>query len=304
MAWLEIRDLRKSYAGKPASSVLRRVFAARRGAPPSPPPARAALDGVSLDIERGEAVGLVGESGCGKSTLSAVLARLIDADSGRILFDGQAILDLPASHAARAPWRSRIQMVFQDPLDSLDPHARVFDAIADPLRQLCAGRYRTQAALRAQVERVAAQVGLPLSLLERRPHQLSGGQAARVGIARALVLEPDLLILDEPTSALDVSMQAVVLRLFDRLRRETGVSLLFVSHDLGVVRLLCQRAYVMRAGRIEEHGAIDALFDAPRSAYTRALLDAVPRFPDTDASASASAKENGNLRIPAIQSID
>jgi peptide/nickel transport system ATP-binding protein len=170
-------------------------------------------------------------------------------------------------------------MVFQDPLDSLDPHANVFDAIADPLRQLAPDRYETRAALAAEVERVAVQVGLPSMLLQRRPHQLSGGQAARVGIARALVLKPDLLILDEPTSALDVSMQAVILRLFERLRRETGVSLLFVSHDLGVVRLLCQRAYVMRAGRIEEQGEIGQLFEAPRSAYTRALLDAVPRFP-------------------------
>lgn len=282
MAWLEIRDLKKRYASAPASLPLRRLFAASRGvnratSPPDHP--RLALDGVSLDIERGEAVGLVGESGCGKSTLSAVLARLIDADSGQIRFDGQLISALPARDAARAPWRSRIQMVFQDPLDSLDPHASVFDAIADPLRQLAADRYDTHASLHAQVARVAAQVGLPTLLLERRPHQLSGGQAARVGIARALVLKPDLLILDEPTSALDVSMQAVVLRLFDRLRRETGVSLLFVSHDLGVVRLLCQRAYVMRGGRIEEQGEIRQLFDAPRSAYTRALLDAVPRFP-------------------------
>jgi peptide/nickel transport system ATP-binding protein len=282
MAWLEIRDLRKQYVSTPASSPLRRLFQAARGAnhgEAAQVQPRFALDGVSLDIERGEAVGLVGASGCGKSTLSAVLARLIDADSGQIHFDGQSISALPARDAARAPWRSRIQMVFQDPLDSLDPHACVFDAIADPLRQLAADRHATQAAVRAEVERVAAQVGLPALLLDRRPHQLSGGQAARVGIARALVLKPDLLILDEPTSALDVSMQAVILRLFDRLRRETGVSLLFVSHDLGVVRLLCQRAYVMRAGRIEEQGEIGQLFGAPRSAYTRALLDAIPRFP-------------------------
>jgi ABC-type glutathione transport system ATPase component len=283
MAWLEIRDLRKCYASAPASLALRKLYDAVRGGanrtPASTGGPRFALDGVSLDIERGEAVGLVGESGCGKSTLSAVLARLIDADSGQIRFDGQSISELPARDAARAPWRSRIQMVFQDPLDSLDPHASVFDAIADPLRQLAAHRYDSRAAQRAQVESVAAQVGLPALLLGRRPHQLSGGQAARVGIARALVLEPELLILDEPTSALDVSMQAVVLRLFDRLRRETGVSLLFVSHDLGVVRMLCQRAYVMRAGRIEEQGDIRQLFDAPRSAYTRALLDAVPGLP-------------------------
>jgi ABC-type glutathione transport system ATPase component len=252
MAWLEIRDLHKRYPTKRGASAKDL--------------ARAALDGVSLDIERGEAVGLVGESGCGKSTLSAVLARLIDADSGRIRFDGDLISDLPAKHAARAPWRGRIQMVFQDPLDSLDPHASVFDAIADPLRQLAARTYGSRAALGAEVARAAAQAGLSPLLLERRPHQLSGGQAARVGIARALVSKPDLLILDEPTSALDVSMQAVILRLFDKLRRETGVSLLFVSHDLGVVRLLCQRAYVMRAGRIEEHGEIGQLFDAPRSA--------------------------------------
>jgi ABC-type glutathione transport system ATPase component len=235
-----------------------------------------AVDGVSFTLARGEAVGLVGESGCGKSTLVSLLARLSDPFSGRIVFDGIELAARPAACAARAPWRGRVQMVFQDPHDSLDPRRTAFDAIADPMRRLFG---LNGDALRQRVLDVAQRVQLGTDLLQRRPHELSGGQAARVGIARALGPGPELLLLDEPTAALDVSVQAGVLALLDRLRRELGLAIVFVSHDLGVVRLLCDRVLVMREGRIVDEGPARALFDRPRHAYTAALAAAIPQFP-------------------------
>ena len=235
-----------------------------------------AVDGVSFALARGEALGLIGESGCGKSTLASVLARLADPLSGRLLFDGIDLAAVRAGQAAEAPWRHRIQMVFQDPYESLDPRRSAFDAIADPLRRLAA---LDGVALRERVLRTARRVQLGDELLARRPHQLSGGQAARVGIARALAPAPELLILDEPTAALDVSVQAGLLSLLSGLRRELGLAILFISHDLGVVRLLCERVLVMRAGRIVDEGAPQALFERPRHAYTAELAAAVPRFP-------------------------
>ena len=201
-----------------------------------------AVDDVSFHIQPGESFGLVGESGCGKSTLVRLLARLLDASDGRIVFDGVDMAALPARDFARRPERTLIQMVFQDPTDSLNPRFTARDTIREPCL-LLAGMGRAQAD--ARVDEVAAQVGLPAALLSRFPHQLSGGQKARVGIARALAPRPRLLILDEPTAALDVSVQAVVLQLLDRLRRELGLTTLFVSHDLHVVRLLTDRVAVM-----------------------------------------------------------
>ncbi|MBE9606354.1 ABC transporter ATP-binding protein [Acetobacteraceae bacterium H6797] len=235
-----------------------------------------AVDGVDLTIMPGEAVGLVGESGCGKSTLSRMINRLISSDEGQVLLDGRPIQDIAPGRFARLPERRRIQMVFQDPTESLNPRFSVFDAIADPARQLLPSESR--AALRARVERASLQVGLPLELLTRFPHQLSGGQKARVGIARAMAVNPRLLVLDEPTSALDVSVQAVVLRLLMRLRREEGVAQLFVSHDLNVVRLLCDRIVVMYKGKVVESGPAEQVFNNPRHDYTRTLLAAIPRL--------------------------
>jgi ABC-type glutathione transport system ATPase component len=239
-----------------------------------------AVDGVSFTLARGEAVGLVGESGCGKSTLVSLLARLSDPVSGRIVFDGIELSGEPAARAARSPWRHRVQMVFQDPHDSLDPRRTAFDAIAEPLRSAGGQRALKGDALRRRVLEVAQRVQLGADLLQRRPHELSGGQAARVGIARALAPGPELLILDEPTAALDVSVQAGVLALLDRLRRELDLAILFVSHDLGVVRLLCERVLVMREGRIVDQGPARELLDSPRHAYTAALAAAIPRFPE------------------------
>jgi peptide/nickel transport system ATP-binding protein len=232
-----------------------------------------AVAGVDFAIDRAETIGLVGESGCGKSTLVRLVTRLIDPSAGSIRFDGVEIGDRPARRFGKAPERAQIQMVFQDATDSLNPRYTAFHAIADPLRRLKA---MSGSALRARVEEVARLTGLPPELLPRFPHQLSGGQKARVGIARAIAVEPRLLVLDEPTSALDVSVQVVILQLLQDLKERLGLSYLFVSHDLNVVRLLCDRILVMYLGRIVESGPAEEVFNAPRHPYTRALLSAVP----------------------------
>ncbi len=241
-----------------------------------------AVDGVSFSIPPGGSLGLVGESGSGKSTLSRLACRLLDPDGGDIVFRGEGIGAIPARDFHRSPLRRLIQIVFQDPHDSLNPRLTAFDAIAHPLRRM--EGLRDGAALTARVREAASRAGLPAPLLDRLPHQLSGGQKARVGIARAIAPRPLLLILDEPTAALDVSIQAGVLQLLDRLRREDGLALLFVSHDLNVVRMMCDDLVVLQHGRVVEAGPAQAVFDAPQAPYTRTLLDAVPHF-DPDAPA-------------------
>ncbi len=233
-----------------------------------------AVDDVTFTIAAGESVGLVGESGCGKSTLARLIARLLDPTDGRVFFEGQDIGQIPAARFATTPARARIQMVFQDPADSLNPRFTAFDAIAEPLHRL--GRLHERAALRRRVEEVAELVGLPHALLGRYPHQLSGGQQQRVGIGRAVALAPLLLVLDEPTSALDVSVQAVILHLLAELRRQLGLAYLFVSHDLNVVRMITERVLVMYLGKIVEAGPSEVIFDRPAHPYTRALVSAVP----------------------------
>jgi len=237
-----------------------------------------AVKDVSFEVRQSESVGLVGESGCGKSTTSAMVMRLLDPSAGEILFDGQDLALTPAKRFARDPRRAALQLVFQDAGDSLNPRFTARDCIADPLARL--GNFGWgglgRAARRDRVEELADLVGLPRDLLDRFPHQLSGGQKARVGIARAVALEPKLLILDEPTAALDVSIQAVVLNLLVDLKARLGMSYLFVSHDLHVVRLLCDRIVVMRGGAIVEQGPAEQVMTAPQSDYTRSLLAAAP----------------------------
>ncbi|HEV7915354.1 MAG TPA: ABC transporter ATP-binding protein [Albitalea sp.] len=233
-----------------------------------------AVDGVSFEIHRGETVGLVGESGCGKSTLVRLLTRTLDLTEGQVRFLGKDLGLVPARAMPRHAARRDVQMVFQDPHDSLNPRYTAFDTIAEPLRLL--EGLRDAQALRERVEHTADQVGLPRELLPRFAHQLSGGQKARVGIARAVALKPRLLVLDEPTAALDVSVQVVILHLLARLKRELGMSFLFVSHDLNVVRLLCDRVLVMYLGRIVESGPAAEVFAHPQHPYTRALVGAIP----------------------------
>jgi peptide/nickel transport system ATP-binding protein len=236
----------------------------------------AAVDDVSFHLDTGESLGLVGESGSGKSTLSRLVCRLLDQTEGSIRFDGTDIGAIPARGFHRSPHRRDIQLVFQDHGESLNPRFTAFQSIADPLK-LLAG-FGEGKALQVRVGECAERVGLPAELLGRFPHQLSGGQKARVGIARAIAARPRLLVLDEPTAALDVSVQAVILALLDRLRREEGLSFLFVSHDLNVVRMMCERTIVLQTGKVVEEGRSDALFATPRAAYTAELLAAIPHF--------------------------
>ena len=271
---LVVTKLVKEYPRKSLAGAFARMV--RRKPSPEPDVFRA-VDGISFSVNRGESVGLVGESGCGKSTTSTMVMRLIDKTDGMIIFDGEDIGKIPARQFARLPLRRRIQMVFQDPTDSLNPRFTAGRAIADPILRL--GGVTGRGAVRARCEELARQVGLPVELLDRFPHQLSGGQKARVGIARAIALEPDLVVLDEPTAALDVSVQAVVLNLLQELKASLGMSYLFVSHDLNVVRLLCERVIVMQAGKIVEEGPTDRVLFAPEAQYTRDLLAAIPHPP-------------------------
>lgn len=246
-----------------------------------------AVKGISFTIREGQSVGLVGESGCGKSTTSSMLVRLLDPTSGAIVFDGHEIGGIPAERFLRDPRRGQVQMVFQDATDSLNPRHNAYDSIAEPLRRLGGMR---GAQLRARVEELAHLTGLPDHLLTRYPHQLSGGQKARVGIARAIALDPKFLILDEPTAALDVSIQAVVLNLLADLRARLGMTYLFVSHDLNVVRLLCDHVIVMQDGQIVEQGATATVMDAPQHPYTRDLLQSAPKPPAVADPAIASTR--------------
>jgi oligopeptide/dipeptide ABC transporter ATP-binding protein len=227
-----------------------------------------AVEDVSMSVSRGETVGLVGESGCGKSTLGRILVGLDRATSGRVTFDGKP-LDVSS------PWavRRQVQIVFQDPYASLNPRLTAAAAISEVLtvHRIC-----PKSEVRERVIELLERVGLKEDLADRRPHQLSGGERQRVVVARALAVGPELIVADEAVSALDVSIQAQILNLFARLQDELGLTYVFISHDLSVIRHVSQRLFVMYLGRIVESGPTDELFSKPRHPYTRGLLDAVP----------------------------
>jgi peptide/nickel transport system ATP-binding protein len=236
------------------------------------PQSLAAVDGVSFQVAAGEALGIVGESGCGKSTLARALLRLLEVSRGRIVWMGREIQALRGEELRRL--RSGLQLVFQDPLASLDPSQCVADIVGEPLLALRPSLDASQ-----RIERVMlmlASVGLGTELAGRRARELSGGQCQRVAIARAMILEPTLLVCDEAVSSLDVSIQAQILELLVAIKRERGTSIVFVSHNLAVVRQLCERVLVMYLGRVVEAGATGEVFRAPRHPYTRLLLESVP----------------------------
>jgi len=251
---LEVRQLVREY--RRGGSLFKRATAVR------------AVDQVSLTVQPGETVGLVGESGCGKSTLLRTVLGLDRAQSGQILLQGQAF------DGRQAALRRVVQIVFQDPYGSFDPRWQVWQLVAEPLHLLA--DKPSPADARRRVERLLEKVGLSAADAERYPHQFSGGQRQRIAIARALITEPALVVLDEAVSALDVSVRAQILALLAALSRELGVSYLFVSHDLSVVRAITDRVYVMAKGRIVESGPTQALFEQPRQAYTASLIAATP----------------------------
>jgi len=244
-----------------------------------------AVDGVSFTLRAGETLGIVGESGCGKSTLGRAILQLIEPTAGKIVWRDH---DLTAADAERVRgFRRDMQIIFQDPLASLDPRMTIGDIVAEPLVTFEPRLART--AVKQRVQEMLATVGLSPEMLNRYPHEFSGGQCQRIGIARAMILEPELIICDEPVSALDVSIQAQIINLLQHLQREFGLTLLFISHDLSVVRRISHRVLVLYLGRIMEIAEAETLYSRPRHPYTRALISAVP-IPDPD-------KERAKQRI-------
>ncbi len=230
-----------------------------------------AIEGVSFTVRQGETVGLVGESGCGKSTLGKTLMRLVEADHGRITLDDTDIT--AAQGRALLPVRRKLQMIFQDPFASLNPRHTIRRILTGPLKIHGVG---SRAERNRIAEDIVTQVGLPADALDRYPHEFSGGQRQRIGIARALILRPQMIVCDEPVSALDLSIQAQIINLLARLKDDYGLSYLFISHDLSVVRYFADRVLVMYLGRIVESGPTKDVWASPRHPYTRALIDALP----------------------------
>lgn len=258
MKFLEIREIIKYYP-------LRSGFFSRHVGELK------AVDGVSLEINEGETLGLVGESGSGKTTLGKVIIRLEEPTQGEVLFMGRNIFSLKGDELKC--YRRQVQMIFQDPSASLDPRMTAGDSIGEAL--LIHGIEDEEERL-GKVEGLLEEVGLEAGDYSKYPHEFSGGQKQRIGIARALALRPRLIIADEPVSALDISIQAQILNLLSELKNEYRLSLLFIAHNMGVIRYLCDRVAVMKAGRLVEEGDVEEVFTSPQHPYTRALLEAAP----------------------------
>ncbi len=279
---IEVRDLVKHFPIKHGLIFQRQIGAVK------------AVDGVSFDVEHGETLGIVGETGCGKSTTARLLCRLMDPTSGTITFDGREVGaqkgdDLKALHRD-------MQMVFQDPYSSLNPRKTVGSIIADPF--VIHGLFKGAGERKRRVQELMDRVGLNPEHYNRYPHEFSGGQRQRIGVARAIALEPKMLVADEPVSALDVSIQAQVLNLLRELQRDMGLTLIFIAHDLSVVRHMCDRVAVMYLGRIVEMASSDVLYTTPRHPYTGALLSAVP-VPDPTGGKRKRELLTGDVPSPA-----
>lgn len=253
MTLLEIKNLSKIYHGKNGAKVQ-------------------ALSDVSLDIAMGEVVGIVGESGCGKSTLGRSLLRLIEPSSGQVLFEGQDIV--PLKKSALKPMRRDLQIIFQDPFGSLNPRHKVGKVIGEPLEVHGIGSKQQR---REKVRDLLDLVGLPQNAMDRHPHEFSGGQRQRIAIARALALDPKLIVADEAVSALDVSIQSQIINLIAKLQKQLNISILFISHDLSVIRHVSDRIAIMYLGRIVEMGETESVMQNPQHPYTQSLLSAIPR---------------------------
>jgi peptide/nickel transport system ATP-binding protein/oligopeptide transport system ATP-binding protein len=259
-ALIEVRDLVKEFPIKGSYLVRRQLGAVH------------AVDGVSFDVRRGETFGIVGESGCGKSTTARLLLRLLDPTSGSVRFDGREIGTLKSGQIK--PLRREMQMIFQDPYSSLNPRRTVGTIISEPFA--IHGMHDGKGERKRVVQELMDTVGLNPEHYNRYPHEFSGGQRQRIGVARALALKPKLIVADEPVSALDVSIQAQILNLLRDLQREFGLTLIFIAHDLSVVRHMCDRVAVMYLGKIVELADSDQLYSHPRMPYTGALMSAVP----------------------------
>ena len=232
------------------------------------------VDNISFGIRRGETLGLVGESGSGKSTVARMLLRLVEPSAGQVLYAGQDLLAMP--QRAMQAMRRRMQIVFQDPFAALNPRMRIKEILAEPF---AIHRERPAEGVVARLVEMLQTVGMEESALSRFPHEFSGGQRQRINIARALALRPEFLVLDEPVSALDVSVGAQVINLLRDLQRQYGLTYLFISHSMPLVRYLCDRVAVMQGGRLVEMGECEQVCDAPREKYTRMLIDATPEMP-------------------------